>query len=127
MLKIRSEQIERLQVDRDTRFARVLAKKLRALWRAEAEALGERELHSRCLDCIADARTFGLHHDRSIMRLANLRFALGQRFPDPDLQPGLAGILGDTSRSEPDRLNALWAAVVTHRAAQSGPPGPKDT
>lgn len=111
MLIIREKQFINLQQNRDESLARRISRKLQELYPAECAEIGDDKLHESSLRCVDDSRTFGLQIDRSVMRLANLRFAIGQKFPDPLVEPEMAEILGDRTQSEAKRLDDLWEKV----------------
>jgi hypothetical protein len=112
MTPLSGGQMQAMQARLDQRQAALVAAKVRELWPQRCATVPGDVLARFSQACVQDAHDARLWQDRSVVRLANLRMALGPRFPDPQAHPALAELLRQPGASEAERLTRLWVAAM---------------
>jgi hypothetical protein len=111
MLRIRQEQMDELEAFQLDRFAAEALAFLRSVWTDEIGELGEEEADLFIRDTVSRASEWGIDKERQVLRLLNVRMAMGQEFPDSEEDDWATELLEDDEIDDDEKLEALEAGA----------------
>ena len=111
MLQISHEQMEEFEAYQLERFVRDAFVFLRSVWVDEVDELGQEKTDLLIRDTITRAGEWGVDRERQVLRLLNLRMAMGPEFPDSEEDDWALDLLENEDMDDDEKIEALESGV----------------